>query len=53
MYCPKCKKIVPEERHVFSDRIEYWCPHCGHRIEVVHEPFKRFKTQRWYSTRTV
>jgi len=40
MYCPKCCKLVAEEKHIFGDRTEYRCPHCGHRIEVVHKPLK-------------
>ncbi|MCW3128565.1 MAG: hypothetical protein N2V75_00440 [Methanophagales archaeon] len=40
MYCPKCHRFVAEEEHVFSDRIEYRCPHCGHRIEVVYKPLR-------------
>ena len=36
MFCPKCKKYVAEEEHVFSNRTEYRCPHCGHRIKVVY-----------------
>jgi len=40
MFCPKCKKYVAEEEHVFSDRTEYRCPHCGHRIKVVYKPLR-------------
>ena len=51
MYCPKCCKLVAEEKHVFGDRTEYRCPHCGHKIEVVHKPF--VEIERQYSTGTV
>ena len=40
MYCPKCHKFVAEEEHVFSDRTEYRCPECGHKITVVHKPLR-------------
>lgn len=39
--CPKCKKLVPVERHVFEDRVEYRCPYCQHRIEVVHYSWRK------------
>jgi len=44
MYCPKCKRFVVEEEHVSGGRIEYQCPHCGHRIRVVHKPMR---PERW------
>jgi len=40
MYCPKCKRFVAEEEHVFNDRTEYRCPYCGHKITVVHKPLR-------------
>ena len=40
MYCPKCKRFVVEEEHLFTDRVEYRCPDCGHRIIVVHKPLR-------------
>ena len=48
MYCPKCRKVVYVEEHVYSDRTEYICSICGFRIRVIHherfyypEPYPR------------
>lgn len=51
MYCPNCHNLVTEELHVFNNRIEYRCPYCGHKIEVVYKPF--VEIDRQYDTRTV
>jgi len=36
MFCPKCRKEVYVEEHVYGDRTEYICSICGFRIRVIH-----------------
>ena len=49
MYCPVCEKMVHPVRHVYSDKVEYRCPHCGHLLEVVH--FEKKKKEVWNDVR--